>query len=274
MPLYLPKDKENINLIHLMSHSSGLPAHKPYFKDLIHIPPALRKKEILERIVKEDLLHPPGKENIYSDLGYILLGNIIEVMTCQDLDEYWRQKISAPLVLQKKLIFPKRERIKEADFASTGYSSLMNKKLYGLVHDDNCRVLGGVAGHAGLFGTIEGVLSLCVNILKGYSDKTTHPSFGNDTLRGVLERRNKSSWTLGFDSPSPLASSSGHYFSGKTVGHLGFTGTSFWIDLQQEICIVLLSNRTFFGADNEKIKKVRPAFHDCIMQEIKKVLIF
>ena len=145
---------------------------------------------------------------------------------------------------------------------------MMNKKLYGIVHDDNCRVLGGVAGHAGLFGTIDGVLSLCENILTGYNDQSTHPSFSNDNLRIVLEKQKNSSWTLGFDTPSPAASSSGRYFSKLSVGHLGFTGTSFWIDLQRGVCIVFLSNRTFFDGENERFKKVRPIVHDSIMQEI------
>jgi serine-type D-Ala-D-Ala carboxypeptidase len=264
----IPRDKKNINLVHLMSHCSGLPAHRPYYENLIRIPPELRNTKIIEMILKENLLYKPGKKNIYSDLGYILLGNIIEARSGKRLDEFWRQKISIPLSLQDKLLFPKNEEIKETQFASTGYCSLLKKKLYGIVHDDNCRILGGIAGHAGLFGTIEGVLSLCEKILMGYNDQSTHPAFSNDNLRIVLEKRPSSSWTLGFDTPSPVASSSGRYFSKNSVGHLGFTGTSFWIDLQRRICIVFLCNRTFFGEKSEQLKKIRPITHDNIMQKI------
>ena len=271
LSLDVPQDKENIRLIHLMSHCSGLPAHRPYYKDLINIPPALRKKEIIRRILNEDLQHKNGWKTIYSDLGYILLGNIIEKKTGQGLDEYWQRKICVPLLLQNKLIFPKKRDIQKEEFASTGFSFMTtDKKLSGIVHDDNCRLLGGIAGHAGLFGTVDGVLSLCVHILKGFADMARHPSFSNDILREVLTRREKSPFTMGFDTPSPTASSSGHYFSKNSVGHLGFTGTSFWIDLQQKICIVFLTNRTFYGVDNEKLKKVRPAVHDLIMKGMKK----
>ncbi len=264
----IPKDKRDISLIHLMSHCSGLPAHRPYYKDLVRIAPELRRDIILKTIINEDLLYPPGEGSLYSDLGYILLGNIIEERSRERLDAFWRKKITVPLHLQKKLLFPKNEEIQEKNFASTGYSSILTRNLYGVVHDDNCRILGGVAGHAGLFGTIEGVLTLCEKILMGYNDQSTHPSFSNDNLRVVLEQRQNSPWTLGFDTPSPAASSSGRFFSKKSIGHLGFTGTSFWIDLQQRVCIVFLSNRTFFGIENEKLKKVRPIIHDMIMREI------
>jgi len=263
-----PEEKKNINLIQLMSHCSGLPAHRPYYKDLIRISDECRKNKIIDLIAHEDLVYEPGNGNMYSDLGYILLGNIIEERSGKRLDEFWRQKIVVPLLLQDKLFFPKNKEIKKTQFASTGCCSMMNKKLYGIVHDDNCRVLGGVAGHAGLFGTIDGVLSLCENILTGYNDQSTHPSFSNDNLRIVLEKQKNSSWTLGFDTPSPAASSSGRYFSKLSVGHLGFTGTSFWIDLQRGVCIVFLSNRTFFDGENERFKKVRPIVHDSIMQEL------
>jgi serine-type D-Ala-D-Ala carboxypeptidase len=260
----VPKDKKNISLIQLMSHCSGLPAHRPYYKNVINMPLDLRKKEITRLIMHENLLYSPGEKNIYSDLGYMLLGNIIEEKSGMNLDEFWQEKIVVPLRLQANVFFNKKTK---KFFASTGYCSITNKKLYGIVHDDNCRILGGIAGHAGLFGTIGGILSICENILLGYCDKSTHPSFSNDNLRFALKKRKNSSWTLGFDTPSPTGSSSGKYFSRKSVGHLGFTGTSFWIDLQKRIIIVLLSNRVFFGVENEKIKKTRPIIHDIIMEE-------
>lgn len=266
--LPVPKDKEKISLVHLMSHSSGLPAHRPYYKYLMNIPPELRKKEIIRWILKEDLLQLPGKKNIYSDLGYILLGEIVEEKSRKGLDEFWRHKIVDPLFLQKKLMFPQKKDIDSNSFAPSGYCSITNKKLSGIVHDENCRILGGISGHAGLFGTAEGILSLCEHILMGYCNKSKNYSFRNDNLKFVLKKRNSSSWALGFDTPSPTGSSSGNYFSKKSIGHLGFTGTSFWIDLQQKISIVILSNRVFWGNENDKIKTARPVVHNIIMEEL------
>ena len=270
LSLDIPKDKKEIDLISLISHCSGLPAHRPYYRDLIKIPSEFRKNEIIKLILREDLLYKTYQKNLYSDLGYILLGNIIEERSGRGLDEYWQQKIACPLLLQEKLFFPKMKGLNEEHFASTGFSSMMNKKLYGIVHDDNCRVIGGVAGHAGLFGNVEGVLSFCDNILRGYNNQSTHSFLSHDILRGVLKKQKDSPWTLGFDTPSPIDSCSGHFFSKRSVGHLGFTGTSFWIDLEQKTSIVFLTNRTFFGEDNGIFKKVRPIIHDLIMQGLKR----
>lgn len=266
----IPQDTININLVQLMSHSSGLPAHRKYYLSLSTIPPAARKKEIIDQIVREDILYKPGEKNIYSDLGYILLGAIVEKKSGMNLDEFWQRTIAAPLDLQQKLFFPKNVKNKDVNFASTGYCSETKTNLTGTVHDDNCRFMGGVAGHAGLFGTVEGVLAMCENILKGYGDHLRHPSFSNNNLRKVLEKQPHSTWTPGFDTPIAGASTSGRYFSSSSVGHLGFTGTSFWIDLHRQAAIVFLTNRTFYGVENEKLKKVRPSVHDIIMEEIIK----
>ena len=268
----IPKDKKNISLLNLMSHSSGLPAHRKYYLSLSTIPPEERKKEIIDAIAKEELLYKNGEKNIYSDLGYILLGNIIEKKSGMGMEEFWNKKIINPINLQNTLFFPKNKKSTGIIFASTGYCSDINKNLYGTVHDDNCRFMGGVAGHAGLFGTVEGVLAFSENIVKGYSDWYKHPSFSNTNLRKVLERQPHSEWALGFDTPHPETSSSGRYFSFPSVGHLGFTGTSFWIDLKRKIAIVFLTNRVFYGVENEKIKTVRPQVHNLIMEEILKII--
>jgi serine-type D-Ala-D-Ala carboxypeptidase len=268
LPFPVPGDKKDISLVHLMSHCSGLPAHRLYYQYLMNIDPEYRKKEVIRLILKENLLYSPGEENIYSDLGYILLGNIVEEKSGKRLDEYWQQKVIDPLFLQNELIFPQDNLPNNISFAPTGYCSITKKILSGVVHDDNCRILGGISGHAGLFGTAEGILSICENILLGYHNLSKNRFFNNDNLKIVLKKKGNSSWTLGFDTPSPTNSSSGRYFSNNSVGHLGFTGTSFWIDIKKKVIIVLLSNRVYFGVENEKIKKVRPIIHDLIMEEI------
>jgi serine-type D-Ala-D-Ala carboxypeptidase len=268
LSLDVPDDKKDICLTDLMSHKSGLPAHKPYYKLLSNTSFHKRKTKILEYILQEKLIYPPGEKNIYSDLGYILLGEIVEKKSGKSLDEYWQIKICNPLFLQNELLFPKNNRINKRRFACTKCCSLTHKKLCGIVNDDNCRFMGGIAGHAGLFGTAKGVLSICEKILLGYYDKSNSFLFSNEKLKDVLKKDENSLWTLGFDTPSPTFSSSGIYFSNNTVGHLGFTGTSFWIDLQKKIIVVLLTNRTYFCADNKKIKKFRPFIHNLIMQKI------
>ena len=256
--------KENITLSNLLSHSSGLPAHRPYYKKLIEIPASDRMERLVGWILDEQLVFQPGTENLYSDLGFILLGRIIEMVSGESLDEYWQKKIIKFLHLDKGLFFAGKRKKNSFVCAATGRCCWSNSELCGVVNDDNCRALGGVAGHAGLFGSAGALLSLCEEILLQFRGDKRHVSYSSENLRKVLKNK-QGSWVFGFDTPSGF-SSSGKYFSDMTIGHLGFTGTSFWIDLQREIAIVLLTNRVSCGESLEPIKKLRPIIHDTIME--------
>ena len=142
----------------------------------------------------------------------------------------------------------------------------------GLVHDDNCRALGGVAGHAGLFGSAEGVLNLCKEYLNLYHHRKSRLPLLPETFRKACAQVGNSEWSSGFNLVSPTDSSSGSYFSSKSIGHLGFTGVSFWIDVDKELVVSLLTNRVRQGDDAQAIKKMRPALHDlvvCCLQDKK-----
>lgn len=257
-----------VRLDMLLSHSSGLPAHRPYFEVLSGYSPKERNEAIIKFILNENLVFQPGTDTLYSDLGFILLGCLIEKLSGQSLADYWRDRVARPMDLQAELFFPHQKGIGTDVCAVTGLCRWSKKSLCGIVHDDNCRVMGGVAGHAGLFGTVSGVLSLAENILMQYRGIKSHPAYSGEIVRRFLAKRQGSNWTYGFDTPSLGASSSGRFFSEKTVGHLGFTGTSFWIDLAQGLAIVLLTNRVLMGDDPTKIRKFRPRVHDAIMQHL------
>jgi CubicO group peptidase (beta-lactamase class C family) len=263
-------DKKEITLFHLLTHSSGLPAHRPYYKKLVDFSPTERMERLTDWILAENLIFQPGTANLYSDLGFILLGRIIETVSGEPLDEYWQTKIIRPLALEKGLFFANKLTKGSAVYAATGGVCDWSKKtLSGTVHDDNCRALGGVAGHAGLFGTAKAVLSLCENIMLQFRGERQHPSYSSENLRKVFVNKH-GTWMFGFDTPTTGCSSSGKYFSEMTVGHLGFTGTSFWIDLQYDIAIVFLTNRVICGESLTPIRTLRPLLHDCIMEFIKK----
>jgi CubicO group peptidase (beta-lactamase class C family) len=223
---------------------------------------------LIGRIFAEELQFAPTTDTLYSDLGFILLGRVIEIASGESLDRYWRRKICCPLHLENDLFFAGEKEKVHRIYVPTGNCGWSNKSLYGYVNDDNCRALGGIAGHAGLFGTVGGVLNLCKEILLCYHGQGTQSPFTSKTLRTMLENR-EGEWLCGFDSPTPPLSSSGKFFSDKTIGHLGFTGTSFWIDLQQQIIIVLLTNRVFCGDQLSAIQRFRPMVHDLIMDYIK-----
>jgi CubicO group peptidase (beta-lactamase class C family) len=130
--------------------------------------------------------------------------------------------------------------------------------------------MNGVSGHAGLFGTVQGVLEMVVHILNRWRGREEHPLYSNTLLQKALTRQyNDQTWCLGFDTPSPTESSGGSYLSKESVGHLGFTGTSFWIDPEKDMVIVLLTNRVYPSRDNEKIKQFRPLLHDTVFRAMK-----
>jgi len=270
-------EKRDISVRHLLSHSSGLPAHREYFKKLKGIKE--NKTEFVEKLIlQEPLEYTPGKSAIYSDLGFILLGRIIEIKSGYPLEEYIKQKVLAPICLEKEIFFnrlPQIKNNKKKDFAATEHCPWRKKVLCGEVHDDNCYSMGGVAGHSGLFGNITAVTTYVGTILDLWKGEGKHPYIEKKDLEVFLSAENKktcSNWALGFDRPAAKDASCGGYFSEKSVGHLGFTGTSFWIDPEKEIAIVLLTNRVHPSRENIKIKKFRPYFHDKVMEKLLPML--
>lgn len=265
----VPIDKKAITIYQLLTHSSGLPPHQPYYENLTGLNESSRENRVVDWILNEKLQYEPGTETLYSDLGFILLGRIIEIVSGESLDGYWQRKIISHLQLGRDLFFASRKETDHYVYVPTGSCIWSNMSLYGYVHDDNCRALGGVAGHAGLFGTLGGVLKLCKELLLLYNGESEKFPFSQDTLHKMLENK-KGEWFCGFDSPTPPLSSSGRYFSEKTIGHLGFTGTSFWIDLLQGVIVVLLTNRVYCGEELTGIKEFRPLIHDMIMEKLIK----
>ncbi|WP_163335932.1 serine hydrolase [Desulfopila sp. IMCC35008] len=263
----VPKDKKGILLHQLMSHCSGLPAHETYYTKLLQLDPESRKESLIGMILEEPL-QGKGVDYIYSDLGFILLGRIIEIHTGSELHDYFRNTVLTPLQLNDHFVFPAKEDGTGNTYAATEICPWTNRLLCGEVHDDNCRTMGGVAGHAGLFGTVVGTLKLSEYFCSLYRGTADYSLVSQKTIREVTRRRKGTNWSCGFDTPSKLYSSSGKYFGGRSIGHLGFTGTSFWCDLERGISIVLLTNRVCPTRKDERIKRYRPKIHDAIMKKI------
>jgi CubicO group peptidase (beta-lactamase class C family) len=154
-------------------------------------------------------------------------------------------------------------------FAATEQCPWRKDLLVGRVHDENTYVMGGVQGHAGLFGTAVDVHRLLVELLSAYHGRPLAGCFEPDLVRLFFQRWAGTDRTLGFDTPSVENSSSGRFFSTNTVGHLGFTGTSFWMDLDQAVIVILLTNRIHPTRNNETIRQFRPKLHDAVMKRIK-----
>lgn len=268
--------KGEITIRHLLCHSSGLPAWRPFYqkinkgKDFI---PDLKTKDMVYKLVhQEPLIYPVGEDSKYSDLGFILLQEIIETVANMSLDRFCHETIFKPLGMEKTFFVPLPDKSrKKEEFAATEDCPWRKRVLRGEVHDDNAYAMGGVAGHAGLFATGEDIYVFAKEVLDTLKGK------GRLFLKEILEEFVKregsvegSTMALGWDTPSRVFSTSGKYFSEGSIGHTGFTGVSLWIDIKREIIIILLSNRVHPSRENEAFNRFRPYIHDTVMEELLK----
>lgn len=245
----------------LLLHDSGLPAHREFFKD------AKGKGGILAGVLAEPLVRQPEGQIEYSDLGFILLGEIIEQITGESLDEFARKNIFAPLGMNSSMFNPARSL--RARIAPTQNDTAYRKRLlHGEVGDENAWAMGGVAGHAGLFSTASDIAIFAQMLLNGgiYAHRRllTRATIEQFTMRQQI---GDSARALGWDVPMQPSSSGGH-FSAASYGHLGFTGTSLWIDPERKAFVILLTNRVHPTRANEQIKQVRPVLHDAVLEAL------
>lgn len=256
----IPIDKNEITPRHLLAHASGLPAWRPYY--LHGLVDSTFHERLSHVILGEPLQYHPGAGCIYSDLGFMLLGFILERSSRKSMEACCREGIYKPLGLENDLMF-------RPDLTSFSVAQTRPSDAPALVNDLNARMLGGVAGHAGLFGTARGVAGLSRQILGGL--KSENSFFDRDVLNVFCRKAGftiESTRCLGFDTPVPGGSSSGRLFSPESLGHTGFTGTSVWMDPSQDVCVALLTNRVFMGEADQRIKTFRPFLHDTIMEEM------
>lgn len=268
LPEFKRTEKAGIQIKHLLYHGSGLPDYRPYYKALTGMDRNSRRSALRELLVQEPLVNPIGKTVCYSDLGFMILAWIIEHVSGRRLDHFVTDEIYQPLGL-KDLFFISDNMTKPAGpFAATEDCPWRHKIIEGQVHDENAYAVGGVEGHAGLFGTADNVHRLLAELLSVYHGEGNSDIFPRDLLQQFFKRLPGTDKALGFDAPRLGDASCGRGFSQTSVGHLGFTGTSFWMDLERSVIIILLTNRVHPSRENEAIKKFRPAIHDAVMEKI------
>ena len=268
----VPGDKKEISLRQLLSHCSGLPAWKPYYLSLRTLPLMARKVQIRRQILEEPLVYSPATNTLYSDLGFIVIQWLLEEISGKDFYHFTREDLFDHLVCATPEFIPlgQEKGVDHNQFADTEYCPWRDRILSGEVHDENAYALGGVAGHAGLFGTAQEVKCVLDCILDTISGENISVPWSREYLTEFLQPAHLhpvSTWALGFDTPASSNSSAGRYFSTRSVGHLGFTGTSFWLDLEKGISVILLTNRIHPSRANERIKEFRPLLHDAVMEE-------
>lgn len=270
LPGNVPDDKRKITLRLLLCHSSGLLDWRPYFTELIKHDQDKRKDILRQRILKEPLVYPPGTNVKYSDPGFMLLEWIIEVVSGMKMDELLTKYYYDPLGLEHTFLMQKGAVFNRDEVAAAEDCPWRKKIIRGEVHDENAFALGGYSGHAGLFGCAEELFTI-LNMLREHFYSERQDFFKPETVQEFFRRQNifdQSTWALGWDTPSAEGSSAGRYFSPKSVGHLGFTGTSVWMDLDQDTMVIFLTNRVHRTRDNTRIKLFRPRLHNLVMESI------
>jgi CubicO group peptidase (beta-lactamase class C family) len=245
----------------LLLHDSGLPAHRDFYRS------AKGHDAIVSLVLAEPLVHEPGKQVEYSDLGFILLGEIVERLTGKSLAEVAREELFAPLGMKHSQFNPPRS-LRASIPPTENDQSYRKRVIQGEVHDQNAWAMGGIAGDAGLFSTAGDVSIFAQMILNGgiygHHRVVSHAIMTEFTARQAIGNAVR---TLGWDVPLD-ANATGRYFSAHSFGHYGYTGTSLWIDPDSELFIVLLTNRVNPSVDNLKIRQVRPALHDAIYEAL------
>ncbi len=262
VPAFQGNDKDKVTIRQILTHTSGLPGWIRFYLELNG------KERIVREICNTELVNEPGTVYVYSDLGMILMQNVIETITKKPLDQLVRDYITTPLGM-KRTFFNPDSGLRE-EIVPTEISEWHKKLVHGFVHDENTYVMGGVSGHAGLFSTVQDLSIFCQMYLnKGlYDGKRILKS---ETINLFTSRQNMiegSTRALGWDTRSEEHSMAGEFMSMSAFGHSGFTGTSIWIDPENQVFVVLLSNRVYPTRENRKISRVRPKVHNYVMKAV------
>jgi serine-type D-Ala-D-Ala carboxypeptidase len=256
-----PDDRAHrVTLRHLLAHNSGLPGYVELFRT------AATSQALFKALLELPVEADPGTRVEYSDPGFMLLGKALEALTSEPLNQWVQREVLQPLELAATGFCP-LSSARPAIPPTEEDSWFRHRRIQGEVQDENAWLLNGVAGHAGLFSNVPDLLRFAGDILAaaGQQGKTRH--FEAATIEQFAQKQQPagSSWALGWDTPSG-ESSSGHHFSSHSIGHLGFSGCSLWIDLEAGVAVALLSNRTWPDRRCKLIKEVRPAFHDAVRE--------
>jgi CubicO group peptidase (beta-lactamase class C family) len=254
-----------VRLRHLLAHNSGLPGYVEFFRSITT--PAGLLRACLELKLEGE----PGARAEYSDPGFILLGKALEVLIQESLADWVAKQIFEPLALSSTFFCPARQ-LEPLIPPTEEDIKFRHRRIQGEVQDENACVLNGAAGHAGLFSNVPDLLRFSGAILAALDPEARpgmSPLFEGSTIEHFAERQEPrgSSRALGWDTPSPN-SSAGTYFSPHSIGHLGYSGCSLWIDLEVRVAVVLLTNRTWPDRQSQLIRQVRPAFHNAVRESI------
>jgi len=275
IPAFAEREKSEITVRHLLTHSSGLRPWRAYFSDLqererrtgeVLLGRPASREAVVNRILRSAPVHDAGEAAVYGDLDFITLGALVEEVAGERLDVFCERRIYGPLGLTDTHFNPVPFEGACAGYAATEQCDWREKVVWGEVHDGNAWAMGGVAGHAGLFSTAADVMRFAGEMIA--ADRGESHIFSREIAQEFFRRQSLpegSDWALGWDTPTRGQSTSGQHFSERSIGHTGFTGTSLWIDLERGAAVVMLANRIHLLANRSRFS-LRPLVHDLIWE--------
>jgi CubicO group peptidase (beta-lactamase class C family) len=255
LPEFAGPGKELVTVRHLLTHSSGLPAWRPLYKE------GTDRAHRLAIVLQTPLDTVPGARMVYSDLGAILLGLIVERVTGEPLDRYLASRVFAPLGMTDTGYLPDSSLLDR--IAPTEVDPWRQRHVHGEVHDENAYSLGGISAHAGLFGSARDLARFAQAMLRAWRGDSTILSTAVVREFTRAQDASLSHRALGWETPNG-SNSAGHLLTPQAFGHTGFTGTSIWMDPGRDLFIVLLSNRVNPTRENRRIGAVRVALADAV----------
>ena len=263
IPQFSQNGKNEITIYNLLVHNSGLPGWRKFY-EFCETP-----KCVLDSIYSTPLIYKTGDSTIYSDLGLITVGKIIEKISGTSLNKFVDSLFFKPLGMKNTMYNPPIELLNNiAPTEIDTHWQKTNLPVHGRVHDENAATLGGVSGHAGLFSTTEDLAKILYMLQNGgvYNGKKY---LSSEVISRFTKRQSeKSSRAIGWDTKSPIKSSAGKYFSTDSFTHTGFTGTMVLVDPKENTIVIFLTNRVYPNRANTRISEIRPKVHDYIFEAL------
>lgn len=271
------KNLKNVPVWRLLNHTSPLVYWYAFGQDYSFQKQGFQKRrqEIFQRVFHEKQFQRRSFRTLYSDLGYMALTSLLETVYQKRIDQLFKEKIAEPLKIEKGIFYhPLSQKLlfAESDFVpSEKFCLYRKKKIQAEVMDKNAWLMDGVSGHAGLFGTaksIHFILKEWSLALRGKS-KILEQDIAEKFLLPTLKRKvSRRYFTLGLDTPTKPGSLSGIHFTKKTIGHLGYSGTSFWWDMEKDVWMIVLTNGRYYGREDPPFLKWLPGLYNQLMKDI------
>jgi serine-type D-Ala-D-Ala carboxypeptidase len=269
---FVPWYKNETSIKSLLTHTSGLIWWRPLYQELNLDASYEERREQLARILRDSEITSNAKA-VYSDVGFLLLGFVLEGLYQMPLEEVWKRAFEE-FYSGSTLHFciGNKPKYELKHYAPTEDCQWRKQMLQGQVHDDNTWALGGLSSHAGLFGSIDD-MSWYALMLRAQYLGISRSSIKSKTMNLFWTKQIPSEvgdWALGFMMPTVGSASCGRHFSTASIGHTGFTGTSFWYDPQADLSVSILSNRVYLGRENKSFALLRPEIHNWVIEGLKR----